>query len=99
MEVNKQTEENGIGAGVPGPGRPKGSVNKATAKVREAIAKMADENADNFNEWLSRVAENSPEKACDIYLKAIEYHIPKLARTEHVGDPNQPVILNINTGI
>jgi hypothetical protein len=91
METNKQTTENGIGAGLPGPGRPKGSVNKATAKVREAIAKMADDNADNFNLWLTQVAENNPEKACDIYLKAIEYHIPKLARTEHTGLDNGPI--------
>jgi hypothetical protein len=97
MEQNKQTEE--IGTGAPGPGRPKGSVNKATAKVREAIARMADDNADNFALWLSQVASSSPEKACDIYLRAIEYHIPKLARTEHTGAENGPITLKVVTGI
>lgn len=91
METNKQTEENGVGAGTPGPGRPKGSVNKATARVREAIANMADDNAENFGIWLAEVAAKSPEKACDIYLRAIEYHIPKLARTEVTGADNGPV--------
>ncbi len=65
-----------------GKGRPPGTPNKSTAAVREAIARMAEDNAENFAEWLTKVAAESPEKACDIYLKAIEYHIPKLARTE-----------------
>ncbi len=63
-----------------GKGRPAGSLNKSTSAVREAIARMADENADNFVGWLNQVAASNPEKACDIYLKAIEYHIPKLAK-------------------
>jgi hypothetical protein len=91
MEANKQTIENGVGSGTPGPGRPKGSVNKATARVREAIANMADDNAENFGIWLAEVAAKSPEKACDIYLRAIEYHIPKLARTEVTGKDEGPV--------
>jgi hypothetical protein len=89
METVKETPK--IGEGLPGPGRPKGLPNRATQAVREAIARMAEENAENFNLWLSQVAATSPEKACDIYLKAIEYHIPKLARTEHTGAENGPI--------
>ena len=93
MEEVKETAK--IGAGLPGPGRPKGTPNRATQVVREAIARMAEDNADNFNLWLAQVAASSPEKACDIYLKAIEYHIPKLARTEHTGVDNAPIQLSI----
>ncbi len=60
--------------------------------VRQKLRVMSDrddlrylvawDNAEKFAEWLTKVAKESPEKACDIYLKAIEYHIPKLARTE-----------------
>jgi len=74
-----------------GNGRPKGSPNKSTAAVREAIAKMAEMNAPRFAMWLDEVAQKSPEKACDIYLRAIEYHIPKLARTEVTGTDGQPM--------
>jgi hypothetical protein len=89
METVKETPK--IGEGLPGPGRPKGTPNRATQAVREAIARMAEENAENFNLWLSQVAATSPEKACDIYLKAIEYHIPKLARTEVTGKDDGPI--------
>jgi hypothetical protein len=89
METVKETPR--IGEGLPGPGRPKGLPNRATSAVREAIARMAEENAENFNLWLSQVAATSPEKACDIYLKAIEYHIPKLARTEVTGKDDGPI--------
>jgi hypothetical protein len=89
MDTVKETPK--IGEGLPGPGRPKGLPNRATQAVREAIARMAEENAENFNLWLSQVAATSPEKACDIYLKAIEYHIPKLARTEVTGKDDGPI--------
>jgi hypothetical protein len=82
-----------------GMGRPKGSPNKSTAAVREAIARMAEDNAPKFAEWLEMVAASNPEKACDIYLKAIEYHIPKLARTEVTGAENGPLTIKVVTGI
>jgi len=78
-----------------GMGRAKGVPNKSTAAVREAIAKMAELNAPRFALWLDEVAQKSPEKACDIYLRAIEYHIPKLARTEVTGTDGQPVALQV----
>ena len=78
-----------------GMGRVKGVPNKSTAAVREAIAKMAELNAPRFSNWLDQVAAKSPEKACDIYLRAIEYHIPKLARTEVTGTDGQPVALQV----
>ena len=70
MEIVKETPK--IGEGLPGPGRPKGTPNRATTAVREAIARMAEDNAENFVGWLNQVATSNPEKACDIYLKAIE---------------------------
>ena len=87
--MNKQPENTG--------GRPKGSPNKATAAVREAIAVFAEGNAHKLQEWLDDVAKGSngnrpdPAKAADLYLRAIEYHIPKLARTEMTGIDGGPV--------
>ena len=68
-------------------GRKAGVGNKTTVDVRHAIALIAQENAGNFATWLNQVASEDPGKAADLFLKAIEYHIPKLARTEQTGLP------------
>lgn len=33
----------------------------------------------------------NPAKAFDMFQSVVEYHVPKLARTEVVGDPDAPV--------
>jgi len=65
-------------------GRPPGSPNKATAEVREAIAEFAKANVPQMSEWLAQVED--PAKRLDLYLRALEYYIPKLARTEVTGE-------------
>ena len=66
-------------------GRPKGVPNKATMQAREAIAAFVDGNAHRLAEWLDRIALDNPKAAFDCFQSVIEYHIPKLARTEHTG--------------
>jgi hypothetical protein len=74
-----------------GKGRPKGVPNKATATVREAIALLARNNIGKLEGWLQRIAMSDPAKAADILLRTIEYHIPKLARTEVSGLDGGPI--------
>lgn len=75
-------------------GRKKGVPNKTTMDVREAIAYIAEKNAPKISGWLSRIARTDPARAMDLYLRMIEYHIPKLSRVETVRDdkPNGRVI-------
>ena len=40
-----------------GPGRPAGSLNKATSDARQAIASFVDGNAHRLTEWLDKVAD------------------------------------------
>lgn len=75
------------------PGKPKGAINKTTADVRQAIAMLAESSAPKVQEWLSLVAADDPAKAMDLWLKMIEYHIPKLARTEVTGKDGGPVVI------
>lgn len=89
--------------------RPKGSPNKSTVAAREAIALFVDANASRLQGWLDQIAMGvpkpdakgeyiippNPAKASELFLGVIEYHVPKLARTEVVGDPDKPVQTNL----
>jgi hypothetical protein len=46
-------------------GRQEGTLNKATATVREAIARVLESNAENFGRWLASVAEGEKESEKD----------------------------------
>ena len=65
--------------------RPKGSPNKATAQAREAIGLFVDANASRLQGWLDRIAEDDPKRAFELFQSVIEYHVPKLGRTEVTG--------------
>lgn len=41
------------------------------------------------------VAPN-PEKAAQLFIQVIEYHVPKLQRTEHAGDKDNPLRMTIS---
>lgn len=66
----------------PGSGRQKGATNKATQNAREAIAAFVDNNAHRLEGWLDQIATKDPKQAFDCFQSVVEYHIPKLARTE-----------------
>lgn len=68
-----------------GGGRAKGTPNRATQQAREAIAAFVDGNAHRLQKWLDQVAETDPVKAFEMFQSVIEYHVPKLARTELTG--------------
>jgi hypothetical protein len=98
-KVSKSVEDNLNRAG-----RPKGVGNKSTGMAREAIARFVDANAHKMEEWLVAVSDGvqdeetkkwlvhpNPEKAFNMLQAVMEYHVPKLARTEVVGDVDQPM--------
>ena len=101
-KLGKSTKQ----AGNRGLGRPTGVPNKSTSMAREAIARFVEGNAHKMEEWLIAVAEGkqdpktekwlippNPEKAFGMLQTVMEYHVPKLARTELVGDKENPIIV------
>jgi hypothetical protein len=68
-------------------------------KVAEGIPLMekVTENEVTFERQVIRngvpiwVVVPAPDKALDIMQKMAEYHIPKLARTEHIGSDDKPI--------
>lgn len=80
-------------------GRSIGTPNKATQQAREAIAMFVDDNAHRLTDWLDTVANGDPKndikpnpaKAFELFQSVVEYHVPKLARTEVTGADEGPV--------
>src|SRR5512140_2175776 len=61
-------------------GRQKGTPNRVTSEVRSAIAAFAEGNVDKLEEWLEAIED--PAKRLDLFLRVLEYHLPKLQHTE-----------------
>ena len=97
MSIEKQSK-NIKGGYREGSGRPKGSPNKVTKQFRDTIQQLLENNSENVEIWLTQVAvgddENKPDPkgALDMLAKLAEFAAPKLARTELVGDADQPVV-------
>ncbi|MDE2100396.1 MAG: hypothetical protein KGL39_24300 [Patescibacteria group bacterium] len=72
-------------------GRKPGTPNKTTADARAAIAMFVEGNVDRLTDWLDQMAHESPEAAFKAFMSVVEYHVPKLNRTEHAGDKDNPV--------
>lgn len=72
-------------------GRPAGVPNKVTTDVREVIRTFAETYAEKLPGWIDRIAEDDPAKAADLFLRALEYHVPKLGRSELTGPGGRPL--------
>lgn len=78
-------------------GSRKGRPNKATANAKEAIARFVDGNAERLNSWLDQIeAADGPKAAFQCFIDLVEYHVPKLARTEVTGPDGGALIVQVN---
>jgi len=110
--VKNGRREDGKFAGLPGPGRPPGSPNKATVSFRETITKLLEDNAENVALWLQQTAEGSksrkvggktvpgrppnPSEAARILGNLAEFAAPRLSRAEVTGEGGGPLTVVIN---
>lgn len=77
-------------------GSRKGIPNKATANARQAIAAFVDGNADRLNRWLDEIEEkDGPKAAFQCFSDLLEYHVPKLSRTELTGKDGGALQVNV----
>jgi len=75
-------------------GRKPGVPNKSTTELKQAITAFTSRNADKIDMWLNEI--DDPAKRLDLYFKALEYTMPKLARTELSGDKENPIQVVLN---
>lgn len=75
-------------------GRKPGSLNKASVAAKEAIASFVDGNAQKLQGWLDEIAEaDGPRAAMQCFCDLLEYHVPKLSRSELTGKDGKDLVL------
>lgn len=62
----------------------------STGRVRFALAQLAQKNVTQVQGWLDAISlTDGPKAALELYLKMIEYSVPKLSRTEVKVEDNE----------
>lgn len=67
-------------------GRPKGSQNKTSEKIRVAIDALLEGHLEGLTEVLGQLRETNPVKYADTVLRLMEYSIPKQRAVESTVD-------------
>jgi hypothetical protein len=60
-----------------GTGRPPGKLNRTTEMAKLTIARVANQGLNNISEDLEKIRKTNPVEAAKIYLKLLEYIVPK----------------------
>ena len=61
-----------------GKGRPAGKLNASTEMAKLTLARLAAKGLDDISEDIDKIREQNPVKAAEIYIKLLEYVIPRL---------------------
>ena len=80
-------------------GRPKGAINRSTEQAKLTIARLANRGLDNISEDLERIRKEDPIEAAKIYLRLLEYIVPKKSSVEmkaEIDQRIQQISININ---
>lgn len=80
-------------------GRKPGSLNRSTEQAKLTIARLANRGLDNIMEDFDKIRKESPVEAAKLYLKLLEYIVPKKSSMEISGEIDhriQQVSININ---
>ena len=82
-----------------GKGRPSGKLNRSTEQAKLAVARIANQGLDIFREDIERIRKDNPAEAARLYLKLLEYIVPKKSAMEISGEIKQQIqqiTVNIN---
>ena len=78
-------------------GRKPGSLNRSTEQAKLAIARLANQGLNNITEDFEKIRKENPIEAAKLYLKLLEYIVPKKAQMEISGQIDQRIqSININ---
>jgi len=72
-------------------GRKPGAVNRSTEQAKLTIARIANTALDNLKEDLEKIRKENPVEAAKLYLKLLEYIVPKKSSIELKGEIKQQI--------
>jgi len=72
-------------------GRKAGSLNRSTEQAKLAIARLANDGIDVLREDLAKIRKNDPLEAAKLYLRLLEYIVPKKASVEMKAEIDQRI--------
>ena len=82
-----------------GKGRPPGQLNRSTEQAKLAIARIANNGLDVLREDLEKIRKTDPIEAAKLYLRLLEYIVPKKSSIEmkaQIDQRIQQITVNIN---
>jgi hypothetical protein len=80
-------------------GRPVGAINRSTEQAKLTIARLANRGLDNITEDFEKIRKQDPIEAAKLYLRLLEYIVPKKASMEISGQLDQrihQISVNVN---
>lgn len=80
-------------------GRPKGAINRSTEQAKLTIARLANKGLDNIATDLEKIRKENPIEAAKLYLRLLEYIVPKKSSIEmkaEIDQRIQQISININ---
>lgn len=80
-------------------GKPKGSQNKVTKTIKEAIEIALNETSGDLTQWLKKAGKRSGGQGVFAWSALAEYVQPKLSRTEVTGKDGEDLSVNFTETI
>jgi hypothetical protein len=80
-------------------GRPKGAEGKDSKRVREAIAAITEGGIEDLNSAFAHIREDNPAKFVELYLRLLEYTMPKLRSIDNNIEMGDTLIQKITVEV
>jgi hypothetical protein len=74
-----------------GKGRPKGTTNKTTAEIKDIITRVVGNQLELLESDLTKIRKESPARAAEIYMRMVDYVLPKQTKVQLEGELNHRV--------
>ena len=72
-------------------GRKPGALNRSSEEAKLAVARIANQGLDAFREDIDRIRRENPLEAAKLYLRLLEYIVPKKSAIELKGEIKQQI--------